>query len=399
MAHRNARLTPVTRLEMVLEVEAGWSQAEVARRFRVSRPTVAKWVRRFRRRERKGSRAATPPRDPTREAPHPSWSNASAPCAAARGSGRTASPGRSGRPLQYAVLRRFGLNRLDRLHRVSRRTLRYEHPAPGDLLHIDVKKLGRIPEGGGHRVRGRSARTPRTRGLDYVHVAVDDHSRYAYVAVLPDERGPSCAAFLEQALAAFGRRGVRVRGVLTRQREGLHRLPRLPPRGRRGRRGTAAHPALPPADERQGRALHPDPAERVGLRPPLPLQRRAAAPAPALALPLQCSPAHGRYRPAVAIALHAIQTTFGEDSLPVAGTATRTIGRVVGRACYRLPATEQDAGHRPSHGDGAPPSPLPPRPRRCRIRRSGPVRDWRSTRRRQWCLSRRFFAGAHFHMP
>ena len=113
------------------------------------------------------------------------------------------------------MLRRFGLNRLDRLHRVSRRTLRYEHPAPGDLLHIDVKKLGRIPEGGGHRVHGRSAATPRTRGLDYLHVAVDDHSRYAYVAVLPDERGPSCAAFLTQALAAFGRRGVRVRGVLT----------------------------------------------------------------------------------------------------------------------------------------------------------------------------------------
>ena len=119
------------------------------------------------------------------------------------------------RSTAYAVLRRCGLNRLDRLHRVSRRQLRYEHPAPGDLLHIDVKKLGRIPEGGGHRVRGRSAATPRTRGLDYLHVAVDDHSRYAYVAVLPDERGPSCAAFLEQALAAFGRRGVRVRGVLT----------------------------------------------------------------------------------------------------------------------------------------------------------------------------------------
>ena len=112
-------------------------------------------------------------------------------------------------------LRRCGLNRLDRLHRVTRAVVRYEHPAPGDLLHIDVKKLGRIPEGGGHRVRGRSARTPRTRGLDYLHVAVDDHSRYAYVAALPDERGASCAAFLEQALAAFGRRGVRVRRVLT----------------------------------------------------------------------------------------------------------------------------------------------------------------------------------------
>ena len=82
------------------------------------------------------------------------------------------------RSTAYAVLRRCGLNRLDRLHRVSRRQLRYEHPAPGDLLHIDVKKLGRIPEGGGHRVHGRSAATPRTRGLDYLHVAVDDHSRW-----------------------------------------------------------------------------------------------------------------------------------------------------------------------------------------------------------------------------
>ena len=115
----------------------------------------------------------------------------------------------------YAVLRRFGLSRLDQLHRVSRRKLRYEHPAPGDLLHIDVKKLGRIPEGGGHRVRGRSARTPRTRGLDYLHVAVDDHSRYAYVEALPDERGVSCAAFLQRALNHFRARGVRVRRVLT----------------------------------------------------------------------------------------------------------------------------------------------------------------------------------------
>ena len=150
------------------------------------------------------------------------------------------------------MLRRFGLNRLDRLHRVTRRQLRYEHPAPGDLLHIDVKKLGRIPEGGGHRVRGRSAATPRTRGLDYLHVAVDDHSRYAYVAVLPDERGASCAAFLKQALAAFGRRGVRVRGVLTDNAKAYTVSGDF--RGVAARRWRASdpHTALPPADERQG---------------------------------------------------------------------------------------------------------------------------------------------------
>ena len=217
MAHPNARLTPATRLELVLEVEAGWSQAEVARRFRVSRATVAKWWRRYREEGAAGLRdgSSAPRSNPRRTAAALEQRI----CAVRRSQGfgphRIAWTLGIARSTAYAVLRRCGLNRLDRLHRVSRRTLRYEHPAPGDLLHIDVKKLGRIPEGGGHRVHGRSAATPRTRGLDYLHVAVDDHSRYAYVAVLPDERGPSCAAFLEQALAAFGRRGVRVRGVLT----------------------------------------------------------------------------------------------------------------------------------------------------------------------------------------
>ena len=217
MAHRNARLTPVTRLELVLEVEAGWSQAEVARRFRVSRPTVAKWVRRFREAGADGleDRSSAPHRHPRRTAPELEQRI----CAVRRSEGfgphRIAWALGLARSTVYAVLRRFGLSRLDQLHRVSRKQLRYEHPAPGDLLHLDVKKLGRIPEGGGHRVRGRSARTPRTRGLDYLHVAVDDHSRYAYVEALPDERGVSCAAFLQRALNHFRARGIRVRRVLT----------------------------------------------------------------------------------------------------------------------------------------------------------------------------------------
>ena len=189
----------------------------VARRFRVSRPTVAKWVRRFREAGADGleGRNSAPHRHPRRTAPELEQRI----CAVRRSEGfgphRIAWALGLARSTVYAVLRRFGLSRLDQLHRVSRRKLRYEHPAPGDLLHIDVKKLGRIPEGGGHRVRGRSARTPRTRGLDYLHVAVDDHSRYAYVEALPDERGVSCAAFLQRALNHFRARGVRVRRVLT----------------------------------------------------------------------------------------------------------------------------------------------------------------------------------------
>ena len=122
----------------------------------------------------------------------------------------------------YAVLRRARLNRLSQLHRVTREpVLRYEHPRPGDLLHIDVKKLGRIPPGGGKRFAPGFAETQigphsgHSPGIDYLHVAVDDHSRYAYVEALPDERGVTCAAFLERAAAALPQCGVVVRRVLT----------------------------------------------------------------------------------------------------------------------------------------------------------------------------------------
>lgn len=228
MAHRNARLTPITRLELVQEVAAGWSQAEVARRFRVSRATVAKWVSRCREAGRAGleDRSSAPHRHPRRT----SAEDERRICAVRRSTGW--GPHRIqwalgvARSTVYAVLRRRGLNRLDRLHRVSREPVRYEHAAPGDLLHLDVKKLGRIPAGGGKRFAPGFAETrsgPHSRhslGVEYLHVAVDDHSRYAYVAALPDERGATCAAFLEQALAAFRRRGVRVRRVLTDNAKG-----------------------------------------------------------------------------------------------------------------------------------------------------------------------------------
>ena len=223
MAHRNARLTPLTRLELVREVAAGWPQAEVARRFRVSRHTVAKWLRRFREEGAAGldDRRSAPRSHPRRTPPELERRI----CAVRRTQGF--GPHRIqwalgvARSTVYAVLKRHGLHRLDRLHRVTREPVRYEHAVAGDLLHLDVKKLGRIPEGGGKRIapgfaETRSGPRPgRSLGLEYLHVAVDDHSRYAYVAALPDERAATCATFLERALAAFCRRGVRVRGVLT----------------------------------------------------------------------------------------------------------------------------------------------------------------------------------------
>ena len=117
------------------------------------------------------------------------------------------------------MLCRRGLNRLAWLDRPSgqliRRPQRYEHARPGDLLHIDVKKLGRMPAGGGWRVHGRG-QAPRSRaGYAFIHSAVDDHSRLAYSEILADERAVSAAAFLGRARDWFAELGIEVRTVLT----------------------------------------------------------------------------------------------------------------------------------------------------------------------------------------
>jgi transposase InsO family protein len=120
----------------------------------------------------------------------------------------------------YGVLRRHGLSRLADLDRPTRVPIRrYERAQAGELLHVDVKKLGRIPPGGGHRLLGRSTETRQRRyggiGYDYLHAAVDDHSRVAYVEVHPDERGDTAARFLLRAGAHFADLGVRVERVMT----------------------------------------------------------------------------------------------------------------------------------------------------------------------------------------
>ncbi len=115
------------------------------------------------------------------------------------------------------ILRRHGMPYLracdpmtGALIRSSKQTaVRYERERPGELVHMDVKKLGRIPDGGGWRALGRAAgnrnRTTKI-GYDYIHSLVDDHSRLAYSQVLPDETGPTCAAFLQRAAAYFAAR-------------------------------------------------------------------------------------------------------------------------------------------------------------------------------------------------
>jgi transposase InsO family protein len=120
----------------------------------------------------------------------------------------------------YGILRRHGVSRLDLTDRPTGTPIRYEKDRPGELVHVDVKKLGRIPAGGGHRMLGRSTRTrvskgKRPVGYDYLHAAVDDHSRVAYVEPLADERGETCAAFMRRAIEFFASCGVTVEAVMT----------------------------------------------------------------------------------------------------------------------------------------------------------------------------------------
>lgn len=119
----------------------------------------------------------------------------------------------------YQVLVRHQLHRLDWLDRPSGRLIRrYERERPGELVHVDVKKLGRIPSGGGHAIVGRHERRPtgkRGQGYEYVHSLVDDHSRLAYSEVLPDEQGSTCAGFIRRAATFLADRGVCIERVMT----------------------------------------------------------------------------------------------------------------------------------------------------------------------------------------
>jgi hypothetical protein len=170
----------------------------------------------------------------------------------------------------------------------------YERDRPGELVHMDVKKLARIPDGGGWRGHGGTVTNHPSRpdrgsvGFDYVHSLVDDHSRLAYSEVLPDEKGPTCAGFLTRAAAYFAAHGItQIDTDHDRQRLGL---PLVAARSRRrARRPAEVHQAVLPVAEREGRAAQPHPADRVGLPTALREQRPAIRRPCALARALQHS--------------------------------------------------------------------------------------------------------------
>lgn len=219
MAHRRAKLTVFGRQLLVDRVEVdGWTVARAAEAAGVSRQTATKWVRRYRAEGLAGleDRSSRPHRSP-RALPEEQV----AAILVARhelgvGPHRLAPVVGSPRSTIGDVLRRHGLSRLADRDRPTGIPIRYVRERPGELLHMDVKKLGRIPDGGGHRFRGRGHGTPRAhRGYDYVHQAIDDLSRVAFAVVHPDERGTTCAAFLREAAAYFARLGVRIERVMT----------------------------------------------------------------------------------------------------------------------------------------------------------------------------------------
>ncbi|MCW2787471.1 MAG: putative insertion element ISCmi2 transposase [Marmoricola sp.] len=238
MTHANAPLTPLGRERLAkLIVESGWPARRAAERFQVSPATAAKWAARY--------RAGLPMTD---------LSSRPRSC-----------PNRSAQRLERRIIklrhcRRWGPHRISYHLGVPRSTVgrvlaryrmpllahidqatglpvrkpkpvRYEATAPGDLVHVDIKKLGKIPDGGGWRAFGRGSTKHRealsgtkraaragassSRGYVYLHHAVDDHSRLAYSEQLPDERKETAAAFWVRARAFFADAGISVRAVMT----------------------------------------------------------------------------------------------------------------------------------------------------------------------------------------
>ncbi len=220
MVHGNARLTPAGRWVLVERVVVkGWPVAIAAESMGVSRETAYRWVRRFRAEGRAGlvDRSSRPHRFPNQTPADVEDRVCELRRARRWGPHRIAWALGMPRSTVERVLRRRGLRRLDAIDGPTRRIVRrYERDRPGELLHVDVKKLGRIPPGGGWRVHGRSeAVRGRGIGYDFIHVAVDDHSRVAYLEVLDDETGDTCAGFITRAIEWFTDHGVTIERVMT----------------------------------------------------------------------------------------------------------------------------------------------------------------------------------------
>jgi transposase InsO family protein len=234
VVHANAPLSERGRLRLArLIVDQGWPVARAAERFQVSWPTAHRWALRYRtegaaamidRSSRPHHSPRATPAPVVRKIVHLRWKQRLGPVAIADQVGIAPSTA-------HRVLLRCRINRLSHLDRATGEPIRrYEHPTPGDLLHVDVKKLGNIPDGGGWRYVGRAqgkrhrAATPgkpRNRhhhpnmGTAFVHTVLDDHSRVAYAEIHDNERAATAVTVLRNAVAWFADRDVTVARVLS----------------------------------------------------------------------------------------------------------------------------------------------------------------------------------------
>ena len=234
MSHANAALTPRQRLRLArLVVDHGWPVSRAAEQFNCSWPTAKRWAERYAamgvagmvdRSSRPHRVANRTPQQLVRRVVHLRWKQRLGPVAIGA---KLAMPAST----VHAVLVRC---RLNRLHHVDKRTgeviRRYEHETPGAMIHVDVKKLGNIPDDGGWRYVGRaqgkknrSATPGKTRnrhhdpnmGTAFVHTVLDDHSRVAYAEIHDDETATTATAVLRRAVAWYAERGVTTRRVLS----------------------------------------------------------------------------------------------------------------------------------------------------------------------------------------
>jgi transposase InsO family protein len=162
----------------------------------------------------------------------------------------------------FRILGRLGLNRLKALE-PAEPVRCYEREHPGELIHIDIKKLGKFNRTG-HRITGDRARRSCGPGWEFVHVGIDDASRIAYAEIKKDERKGSAVAFLEAAVAYYAKLGITVERVMT-DNGSCYRSRAFSRACKRLGLKTHPHQALYAEDQRQGRALHPDRAARMGL--------------------------------------------------------------------------------------------------------------------------------------
>jgi len=229
VSHANAALTPRYRLKVAqLVVDQGYPISEVAARFQVSWPTVKRWVDPYAAGESMADRSSRPRRQPGRTPPpvvrrvlELRWRKRLGPLQLAARTGVAAST-------VHKILVRNRLNYADRA--TGEPVRRYEHPYPGSLIHVDVKKLGNIPDGGGWRFVGRQqgdrnkAATPgkpRNKwrnpliGQAFVHTVIDDHTRIAYAEVHDDETAITATAVLARAVAWYAARGITIERVLS----------------------------------------------------------------------------------------------------------------------------------------------------------------------------------------